>query len=79
MSELQDALDWVDSGPVVVGAKHIIELAKAARMWLNPNIEAAARLGVVWDELTEKERVIRMAYVKPYVMAALTRGDTDGR
>ena len=32
-SELQKAIAWVDSGPVVVGAKHINALAEAAREW----------------------------------------------
>ncbi len=32
-SELQKALAWVDSGPGVVGAKHINALAEAAREW----------------------------------------------
>ncbi len=32
-SELQAALAWVDSGPVVVGAKHMNAVAEAAREW----------------------------------------------
>ena len=34
-SELQEAFAWVDSGPVVVGAKHIVVLAEAARKYAN--------------------------------------------
>ena len=34
--------------------------------------EAAARLGVVWASLTEKEQVTRIAYVKPFIDTALT-------
>ena len=33
--------------------------------------EAAARLGVVWADLTEKQKVARIAYVKPIIDAAL--------
>ncbi len=33
--------------------------------------EAAARLGVVWADLTEKQKVARIAYVKPFIDAAL--------
>ncbi len=38
--DLQAALNWVESGPTVVGAEHINELAKAARLVANPNYRA---------------------------------------
>ena len=44
MNKLQDAFDWVDSGPTVVGAKHITVLLEAARKYANPNYEAGVEV-----------------------------------
>ena len=41
MTELQDAINWVNMGPTVVGAtKHITVLAKAARLVAYPDTKA---------------------------------------
>ncbi len=81
MSDLQDAFDWVDSGPTVVGAKHINALADAARKYANPDYEFAAIIQhnrnmyepvwVVWADLSEGDRANRIKQAKIDVDAAL--------
>jgi len=55
MSELQDALSWMDSGAVVIGAKHILVLAEAARRVANLDYQKGADAGEDWIvDLVEK-------------------------
>ncbi len=77
MSDLQDALDRYDKHPGLSLADDPDLFVDAARRVANPDYEAAARLGVVWDELTKKEQVTRIAYVKPHIDTALALGITE--
>ncbi len=86
MDELTKAIERIDGAQL--GGESLddepeyraVELVtNIARMWLNPNIEAVARLladhrGVDWADTTYMDACRRMA--EQYVAAALTPGDT---
>ena len=66
MTDLQNALDWVDKG--TLGHPHIDTLAKYARLVANPNIQAALAATPIGNR----------RYVDQIVAAALTpQGDTE--
>ena len=71
MSDLQDAFDWVDSGPTVVGAKHINALADAARRVANPDYEAAKQAHADWWRERLDNPAIGGEMIKRTVDAAL--------
>ncbi len=68
MNDLQNAFDWVDSGPTVVGAKHIIALADAARKYANPDYDAFHKALYEWYH---SERPMSSDVEKELVAAAL--------
>jgi hypothetical protein len=60
--------------------KAVMVLVEAARMWLNPNIEAVAILicELVFGEDWDREiPLVQFNEAKRYVAAALTPGDTE--
>ena len=57
--------------PKWAGGTGISECPGGSREEVTIDYEAAARLGVVWASFTEKEKVRRIAYVKPFVDTAL--------
>ncbi len=70
MSDLQTDIDLYDK-ELNMAPPYVDRIVDAARLVANLDYKAAARLGVVWDELTKKEQVTRIAYVKPYIDSAL--------